>query len=272
MADRIQLRKDQKTIAITRPVGKGKDTFQFVKSLGWKPFIFHTVELKPLDSWAIRDQLQSCLEQGPIDWIVFMSSSGVRLVFESFPSNPHSRGPLRKTSFLAVGPRTKDALGWHGVTQASVPKKYSSVGVGDFFSHSDPGLRIVLVRSSSADDSLSKSLAARGAKVTTVNVYESLLPKDPGSAFRFLEGLRLDRFSAVLFTSAISASNFFKIAQTETEDVDVAILMRRVLVGAVGPVTAAELTRRGIVPLVPEEYLIENAIRTLIACLAGDEG
>jgi uroporphyrinogen-III synthase len=115
-----------------------------------------------------------------------------------------------------------------------------------------------------ADDSLANSLAIRGANVTTVNVYESLLPKDPGSAFRFLEGLRLGSFSSVLFTSAISASNFFKITQTETEDVNVAALMRQVPVGAVGPVTAAELKRHGIVPLVPEEYLIENAIRTLI--------
>ncbi len=256
---------DQKIIAVTRPVGRGRETFQFVKNLGWKPFIFHTVELKPLDGWAIRDQLQSCLEQGPVDWIVFMSSTGVRLLFESFPSNPYSRGPLRKTNFLAVGPRTKESLTSHGVTRASIPEKYSSAGVDDFFSRLDQGLRIVLIRSSSADDFLTKSLAKRGAKVMTVKVYESLLPRDPESTFRFLAGLRVDQFSAVLFTSAVSASNFFKIAQTETEEAEVAALMRRVLIGAVGPVTAEELRKHGIAPIVPEEYLIENAIRTLIS-------
>jgi uroporphyrinogen-III synthase len=255
---------DPKIIAVSRPVGKGRETFQFVKSLGWKPFIFHTVELKPLDGWAIRDQLQSCLDQGPVDWIVFMSSTGVRLLFESFHSNPYSRGLLRKTNFLAVGPRTGEALASHGVNQASIPEKYSSAGVDDFFSRLDQGLRIVLVRSSSADDFLTKSLGKRGANVTTITVYESVLPRDPGSTFRFLDGLRAGQFSAVLFTSAVSVSNFFKIAQTETEEAEVAALMRHVSVGAVGPVTAEELRKHGISPIVPEEYLIENAIRTLI--------
>src|SRR5205809_5136748 len=79
---------DPKTIAITRPVGRGSDTAELVKSLGWTPFIFHTVELKPLDEQMVLDQIQSCLTQDRVDWIVFMSSTGVKLLFDIVTSLP----------------------------------------------------------------------------------------------------------------------------------------------------------------------------------------
>src|SRR6266581_6743436 len=89
---------DPKTIAITRPVGKGTDTAELVKSLGWTPFIFHTVELKPLDDQKIIGQIRSCLTQGQIDWIVFMSSTGVKLLFDVLTSHPRVPRFPRETS------------------------------------------------------------------------------------------------------------------------------------------------------------------------------
>src|SRR6266496_5122493 len=112
---------DPKTIAITRPVGKGGDTAELVRNLGWTPFIFHTVELKPLDDQKIMTQIQSSLTQGQIDWIVFMSSTGVKLLFDVLATHPSLPRFPHETRFLAVGPRTRDNLLRHGITQASVP-------------------------------------------------------------------------------------------------------------------------------------------------------
>ena len=256
---------DPKTIAITRPVGKGSDTAELIKSLGWTPFIFHTVELKPLDEQMILDQIQSCLTH-QIDWIVFMSCTGVKLLFDIITSHPNLPRIAPETRFLAVGPRTRESLLRHGITQASVPAKYSSTGVEEWFSRLDPRhLRIVLVRSSSADDSLADSLISKGATVATINAYESGMPGDPKSVFDFLEGLRVGRFAAVLFTSAISVSNFFRIAETRVEGPEVVRLLNRIIVGAVGPVTAERLRNRGVETNVPDEYLIEKAIAKLIS-------
>src|SRR5438093_11970644 len=88
---RFTAKLEPKTIAITRHVGKGGDTAELVRSLGWTPFIFHTVELKPLDDKKIIDQMRSSLTQGQIDWIVFMSPTGVKLLFDvlaSYPDQP----------------------------------------------------------------------------------------------------------------------------------------------------------------------------------------
>jgi len=256
---------DPKTIAITRPVGKGSDTAELIKSLGWTPFIFHTVELKPLDEQMILDQIQSCLTH-QIDWIVFMSCTGVKLLFDIITSHPNLPRIPPKTRFLAVGPRTRDSLLRYGITQTTVPEEYSSAGVDEWFSHLDcKDLRVVLVRSSSADASLANFLTSKGATVETVNIYDSGMPTDSQSVFDFLEGLRLGRFAAVLFTSAVSVSNFFRIAETEFESAEIVRRLKRVTVGAIGPVTAEQLRKMGIEPAVPDVYLMKNAVARLIS-------
>ena len=256
---------DPTTIAITRPVGRGSDTAELVKSLGWTPFIFHTVELKPLDEQMILDQIQSCLTQDRVDWIVFMSSTGVKLLFDIITSHPNLPRIPPKTRFLAVGPRTRDSLIRYGITQTTVPEEYSSAGVDEWFSHLDcKDLRVVLVRSSSADASLANFLTSKGATVETVNIYDSGMPTDSQSVFDFLEGLRLGRFAAVLFTSAVSVSNFFRIAETEFESAEIVRRLKRVTVGAIGPVTAQQLRKVGVEPIVPDAYLMKNAVEQLI--------
>ena len=255
-----------KVIAITRPVGMGQDTAEFVRSLGWTPAIFHTVDLKLVEGQDIRNQMHHCLSQGPIDWIVFMSSTGVRLLFESIGSDLRLQKALGSTKFLAVGPKTRDALVHHGVMQTYLPERYSSTGIVQFFLQTaSKNLRVVLIRSSSANDSLAHSLTASGFVVRTINAYHSVLPKDLQSAHDFLDRLSQGRFDAVLFTSAVSVSNLFKIAKTKFDESQLVELLNELSVGAIGPATGKELQSRGIEPVVPDEYLIEKALSQLMA-------
>ena len=240
-----------------------------VRVLGWTPFIFHTVELKPFNGGRIQEQIRALFSRGPVDWIVLMSPTGVRLFFDNLPSENREMVTARGgTRFLAVGPRTKEYLLRYGVVEAEVPKNYSSSGIDQWFSKLPiKGTHIVLVRSSSADNSLSDSLRSRGGEVATVNVYESGVPRDTKSVFDLLAGLQASRFDAVLFTSSISVSNFFRIAEKKFEEPEVTSLLKRVAVGAIGPVTADRLRENGIEAIVPEEYLLENAITKLINSL-----
>lgn len=253
-------------------MGKGEDTSELVRGMGWVPFIFHTVELVPLEGKKIRKELLSFLNQGPIEWMVLMSSTGVNLLFDNVSSEADVYEPLRRASFLAVGPRTKDTLMRYGVRKVSVPRKYSSSGVYEFFSQKNlENLRVVLVRSSSADDSLAESLLKRGAIVSTVNIYDSKIPTDLETTLEFLNGLSEGRFHAVLFTSAISVSNLFEIARVRLSLTTLVELLRRTRIGAIGPATAEELRRRGVESIVPDEYLIENALKKLLSKPAVDQ-
>src|SRR5712691_5979152 len=256
----------KKFIAIPRPVGHGEETAMFVRKLGWNPFIVHAVELKPLARSSVLKEFSGVIGEGPIDWLVCMSSTGVDAFLHAL--KPHSNslpGWADQPRVIAVGPMTSEALIRHGVHSAVVPEKYSSGGILDYFSKFElKGRRVVLIRSSAADDHLSVSLTSRGAFVETITVYRSTVPTNVESVLDFLDGLEKGQFQAVLFTSAASASNIFSIAERGNPRSHLIHLMSSTLVGAIGPATAERLRELGLDPSVPEKYLVENAIDELV--------
>src|SRR5712664_1805684 len=157
----------KKCIAITRPVGQGEETSRFVRKLGWTPFIVHAVELRPLEQSNILKEFSRVISEGPVDWLVFMSPTGVDAFFEMLKSHssilPSALGQIR---IMAVGLKTSGALRRHGVQDVVVPEKYSSADIANHLSkHEVKGQRVVLVRSSAADDRLAGSLTLKGAVV-----------------------------------------------------------------------------------------------------------
>jgi uroporphyrinogen-III synthase len=256
----------QKSIAITRPVGEGEETSKLVLRLGWTPFIVHSVELKPLSRSSILKEFSRVIGEGPIAWLVFMSSTGVDAFFDMLKSQSNSfPSGADQPRIIAVGPMTSEALIRHGVKGAVVPEKYSSSGIVEYFSKFElKGQRVVLVRSSAADNHLSIALTSRGAVVETIIIYRSTIPANVESVLGFLTGLERGRFQAVLFTSAASASNLFSIAERENPRSYLIRLLKSTLVGAIGPATAERLRELGIDPSVPRRYLIEDAIEELV--------
>jgi uroporphyrinogen-III synthase len=126
------------------------------------------------------------------------------------------------------------------------------------------GQRVVLVRSSTADNRLATSLTSKGAAVDTITIYQSIIPTKRESVLDFLAGLEKGRFQAVLFTSAASASNLFSMAELEIPVSQLIHSLRSVIVGALGPATAERLRKLGIDPSVPGRHLIEDAIGELV--------
>ena len=237
-----------------------------MRKLGWTPFIVHVVELRPLDQSRVLSEFSRIVGEGPVDWLVFMSRTGVDAFFEMLKSHssilPSALGQIR---IMAVGPKTSVALRRHGVQDVVVPEKYSSVGVVNHLSKLEmKGQRVVLFRSSAADDRLAGSLTSKGAAVETITIYQSLVPANRESVLNFLAGLKNGQFQAVLFTSAASASNLFGIAEREIPISKLIKLLRSPVVGAVGPVTAERLRELGVDPTVPGRYLIEDAIGELV--------
>src|SRR3989442_15290756 len=153
---------------------------------------------------------------------------------------------------MAVGPKTREALRRQGVQDVVVPEKYSSAGIANHLSkHQMKGQRVVLVRSSAADERLAMALTSKGASVETIPIYQSVIPANRDSVLDFLAGLEKGLFQAVLVTSAASASNLFSMAEREIPVSKLIQLLRSPVVGAIGPVTAQRLQELGIDPSVP---------------------
>jgi uroporphyrinogen-III synthase len=237
-----------------------------VRKLGWTPFIVHAVELRPLERSSILSEFSRIVGEGPVDWLVFMSLTGVDAFFDMLKSHssvlPSASGRIR---IMAVGPKTSGTLRRHGVQDVVVPEKYSSAGIANHLSKLEmEGQRVVLIRSSAADGRLAGSLTLNGAAVETITIYQSLVPVNRESVLDFLAGLEKGQFQAVLFTSAASASNLFSIAEREISVSKLIQLLRTPVVGAIGPVTAERLRELGVDPTVPGRYLIEDAIGELV--------
>jgi len=255
--------KQMKTFAVTRPVGEGLDTAELVREIGWEPFIIHTVELKPYDRNTLTRMLHAVFSKAPVDWLVLMSRSGVFLLFDVLRSSGFQIP--RSTRMVAVGPKTLEALHAHGIKGAIMPDNHSSTGVAELLAkESLQGKKIVLARSSEADNVLAERLEAHGGQVETVKLYRSSIPSDPKSALEFLGGLREEgRFQAVLFTSAATVGNLFRIASAIMPRQELASRLSSLIVGAIGPVTAQKLIALGVKPIVPAKYTISEAVRII---------
>ena len=255
-----------KTMAVTRPLGEGRETAEFIIEQGWEPFILHAIELKPHDPTRVLAQVESSFSSDPVDWVVFMSSSGVRLFFSVLKDRQQtSARVLGRSRIVAVGPRTRAELVKQGMDDVYIPNNYSSEGIAELLSGVNlRDSRVVLVRSSDAASELADSLQARGAKVSTIRLYYSSPPSDRASILAFLEGLRKGMFQAVLFTSAVSANNLFEMAKNTVYSSELVGSLGGCLVGAIGPVTERKLQQLGVKCRVASRSVIKEAITELI--------
>jgi len=256
------------TVAVTRPLGRGEDTIRLVKEMGWNPLIVHTVELRPREESEIFTELSRVLTGGPVDWLVLMSPNGANLLFDILRSHgnllPSVLGDLQ---LLAVGPKTKDALARQGIRGVHLPDKFSSIGIGDFLrAQGLTGKRVLLARSSSADNSLGRELAKNGAIVETVNLYDSVIPSDATSFRRFVDLVQRGDIQAILFTSSLSASNLFLMSKNYVSVDELVPRLRKIRIGAIGPVTARRLAELGLPPtMMPKTFIIDDALKELLS-------
>jgi uroporphyrinogen-III synthase len=262
-----------KTIAVTRPVGEGRDTASLIRKLGWTPLIFHTVELKPRPIRLVSHELDGIVSTGVPDWLVFMSPRGAGLFFDALRSmKAPAKAIIDRSRVLAVGPKTEASLKKLGAKNVEIPGDYSSEGIAAFFSNTRArGKRVVLTRSSQASNALEKKLKALGALTTTIRLYDSSIPTDHRSVLRFLSELKSGRVKATLFTSSLSATNLFKMNGGNSSAPDLRRLLGKCLVGAIGPTTSARLRTLGVSPaLMPIRFLIKDALIALIEAAEGE--
>ena len=253
-------------LAITRPVGKGEETADYVRQLGWNPLIVHSVQLMPRDPSDLFSDLREIISEGVVDWMVFMSPEGVRQIFEILRTHRNLLPSLLgKFRVVAVGPTTRDALMKQGLREVEMPTEFSSRGVAKLLArYSLDQKRVVLVRSADADSFLDSALASNGARVVTIPVYSSSQPHDITSVKLLLEHLQNRRVDAILFTSSRSVSNLFSIVEKTIGPGKLVDILSNCIVGAIGPVTAQTLRDFNIqVDVLPEHSLVNEAAKSL---------
>jgi uroporphyrinogen-III synthase len=258
-----------RTVAITRPAGQAEEAGALIKAKGGVPYYIPAIEIKGLSNPAPVKKLIAELCAGTVDYVILMSTNGVKYLFSVAEGLKQSRRLLEglaKSFVIAVGPKTAEAMKECNVRVDLVPQKYSSEGLLEVLKEKDvKGKKIRIPRTSNAAPTLTDTLRTMGADVEEIYVYESSLPVDEKVKDKFYADLTEGQISAIVFGSGLSAKNIFKmLSEKAPMDQLRKIVKSKVTTVAIGPTTAEALKEMNvIVDVVPEDYLFENALEAL---------
>jgi uroporphyrinogen III methyltransferase/synthase len=225
-----------KRVLVPRPADQARETAKAIRERGAEPVVLaalETVAVPP--SGEVERTLASLTAY---DWVVFTSRNGVEHFFEALARAGKDARAFGPAKVAAVGSKTADALAFRGVLADAVADEQVAEGLArEVLSQGTPE-RVLWVRPKVARDVLPAELAAAGAAVDEVVVYET---RPAAGADRAAEAVRDGSVDVVLLTSGSMVK-----ALVEALGPGAARALARVIVASIGPVTTAAAEELGV--------------------------
>ncbi|MFF0910947.1 uroporphyrinogen-III synthase [Microbacterium enclense] len=179
---------------------------------------------------------------------------------------------MRGARIVARGPKARGAIQQAGFEADWVAESETSAELRDFLvAEGIEGLHVAVQHHGSGADGLDEAFADAGARVTSLTIYRWGPPPDPEIVAASTRQVARGEIDAVLFTSAPAAREW--ILAAERADALPGIAARaadgRLLVAAVGPITAGPLVEAGIDPLVPDRGRLGALVRAVVTHYGG---
>lgn len=212
----------------------------------------------------------------PVDTLVVTTAIGFRGWLDTAETHGLAEDLLEVLAgirLVARGPKARGALQAAGLRADWVAESETSAEIADFLlAEGVDGTRIAVQHHGAGDDRLDARLSGGGATVTNLEVYRWGPPPDPASVAHSVQQVAAGLFDAVLFTSAPGASAWLRelLRLDASDTVRGLVADGRLLVAAVGPITAEPLEIAGMQPVVPDRARMGALVRRVIMDL-GDE-
>jgi uroporphyrinogen-III synthase len=174
---------------------------------------------------------------------------------------------------VARGPKARGALQASGLRADWVAESETSAEIVEFLlAEGVANTRIAVQHHGAGDPHLELQLTDGGAAVIPLEVYRWGPPADPAAVTDTALDVAAGSFDAVMFTSAPAAIAWLAelSAQGVTEIVRDLVSSGRLLVAAVGPVTADPLVNAGLLPVFPDRSRMGALVRLVILTLGDD--
>ncbi|MCJ1706562.1 uroporphyrinogen-III synthase [Microbacterium sp. VKM Ac-2923] len=181
---------------------------------------------------------------------------------------------LERARIVARGPKARGAIQQAGFEADWVAESETAAELRDFLvAEGIEGLHVAVQHHGSGADGLDEAFEAAGARVTSLTIYRWGPPPDPEVVAASTRQVSRGEVDAVLFTSAPAAREWILAAERADALEGVASRARdgRVLVAAVGPITAGPLLDAGIVPLVPDRGRLGALVRAVVTHYGGPD-
>jgi uroporphyrinogen-III synthase len=240
-----------KRILVTRPRRQADDLYDLLSAEGAEAILFPTIEIAPLDDPSVLDRALDQLATGDYDWVIFTSVNGVSACQAQLQHSGRGANIFAAAHIAAIGPATARALQELGVQVDFVPQEYVAERILDGLGNVG-GQRILLPRAELARPALAEALAACGALVDEIPVYQTLQPPpDPAGLAALQHGP-----DVITFTSSSTVRNFVALAGAE--------IGPAVTIACIGPITAATARELGLpVHIVARDYTVPGLVQAL---------
>ena len=250
-----------KRVVITRTGEQAADWAARLAQLGAEPLVMPAIRIAPLPDLGRLDD--ALAELAAYDWLVLTSANAVAVVAERLRLLGEPQELLRGVAIAAIGPATADAVRKLGVAPAFVPEEHGAEALAATL----PAVadrRILLPQAAAARPTLAEQLAARGAAVEAIPIYDTEpVALDEASLGELARGV-----DAVVFTSGSTVRSFVASAR---EHEDAARQVAAAAVVCIGPATAEAAQAAGLcVVAVATEASVNGVVEALTAQFGSD--
>ncbi|APZ33820.1 uroporphyrinogen-III synthase [Microbacterium aurum] len=227
-----------------------------------------------IDDEALLDATRALVRTAP-DIVVVTTGVGFRGWMETAEEAGLLDGllaSLGRAQIVARGPKARGAIQQAGLIADWVAESETSAELGAFLlAEGVSGRRVAVQHHGSGADGLDELFSDAGADVVSLTVYRWGPPADPASVTRSVLAAAQGEVDAVLFTSAPGAAEWLAAAdRAEVRDALLAAAAtRRLLMAAVGPITAGPLRTAGFTPLVAERGRLGSLVRAVVTHFGG---
>lgn len=248
-----------KRILVTRAQAQAPKLCNRLAALGATPIMFPTIRIAPMDDSGPLDRAIGALDD--YDWVIFTSVNGVAIFWERLAAAGRDAAAFANLQVAAIGPATAQALAARGVQPAFVPDEFVAeriaAGLGDV-----AGLAILLPRAKIARKALSELLAAQGARVDEIPVYQTLRGRPAANSLAEIE----NGVDVVTFTSASTVRNFVAMLNGSAK-----AQLQNTIVACIGPITAQTAQELDLqTDIVAADYTIEGLVTALVSYFSSE--
>lgn len=255
-----------KTIAITRSKDDSQEFIELMTKDGAKTLPLPTIELVSKGEKIVEEFLNHLKLEDP-DYSVFMSSKAVKLLFDmakQVSKLQQLQLAVANTTVVAVGPKTKTALENEGIKVSHVPKRFSSVGVGEVFTKLNAvGKKVIVPRSGASTPFLKNLLEKIGLEVNEIHLYDVCTFRDTTQWNEFRELFSQSKIDGIVFTSVSSVRAFFEIMFKDYEEKNLLNILQKINVVAIGSFTADELQKFNVENITAQVHTVPGAFDTI---------
>jgi uroporphyrinogen-III synthase len=224
---------------------------ELIRKQGGEPVLAPSMREAPLERNEAAFQFAERLFAGEFDMIILLTGVGTRLLHQALSTRyPPERFPeaLRRITVVARGPKPAAVLRELDVpVSVAVPEPNTwrelLAAVRD-----RPERRIAVQEYGRPNAELLAALRQRGAKVTSVSVYQWDLPEDTEPLRSAARRLAAGELHVALFTTSIQIEHLLRIAAEAGLEAAVLSALRNMVVASIGPTTSEALREAGVHP------------------------